>query len=194
MKAKRMNVHPFLIKPIIDGTKTQIRKVVAPKRLTSKEQDQVNPLANPKYKVGDVFWIPERWKHNPIPSGWPYFYYIDAEEYLSKKEDEIWNDPSTMKIEYARLFIKVMEVRVERLHSISTEDAIAEGVKKTNSDWGIDEYEIYTAKNCWDESPIQSFKSIWQLAKGMQSWACNPWVYVLRFERIESPLNANILI
>lgn len=187
MKAKRMKVHPFLIKPIIEGTKTQIRKVVDLKRLTSKEQDQVNPLANPKYKVGDVFWIPERWQHNPTFTGWPYFYYADADEYFSQKEDEVWKDSSTMKIDYARLFIEITDVRVERLHTISVEDAIAEGVRKTHSDWGVDEYMIYTAKNCWDESPIQSFKSIWQFAKGMQSWACNPWVYVLQFKIITPP-------
>jgi hypothetical protein len=68
----------------------------------------------------------------------------------------------------ARLFLRVKNVRAERLQDISEEDAIAEGVD------GIEPGELFF-----------NFIALWNSlnAKRGYGWEANPWVWVYTFER-----------
>ena len=124
-----------------------------------------------------------------------------------------------MPKEAARIFLKVTNVRCERLQDISEEDAIAEGIDRfENSLFNETRYRDYTdgkrrdkdfnrypeiAKqvgyshyggNPWPDwcDPITSFQSLWQSINAKKHpWKFNPWVWVYEFERIEKPENFN---
>jgi hypothetical protein len=80
-----------------------------------------------------------------------------------------------MPKEAARIFLKVTDVRVERLQDITEEDAIAEGMSKTLVDGVV----FISAKGnfhvLWDSLNI----------KRGYGWEANPWVWVIEFERVE---------
>ena len=82
----------------------------------------------------------------------------------------------------ARIFLRVTNVRVERLQDITVEDALAEGMDKyIRLNGELDENSIIT-----------SFIGIWNstIKKSdldRYGWNANPWVWVIEFERCEKP-------
>ena len=86
-----------------------------------------------------------------------------------------------MPREAARIFLRVTEVRAERLQDITEDQAQAEGVKG----WMI------ATDRDWDKNPNHriAFLHVWNqtIKKGdfaLYSWDANPWVWVIEFERI----------
>ena len=63
----------------------------------------------------------------------------------------------------SRLTLEVTDIGFERLQEITDADAIAEGLES-----------------------LDEFKSIWQKINGKDSWDENPWVWVVKFKRLES--------
>lgn len=96
-----------------------------------------------------------------------------------------WKPNIHMPFEACRIFLRVKENRVERLHDISIEDAKREGVKQI-ADYGETGYLLYTQPDdaFSDIDPKTSFKSLWVSINGADSWNSNPWVWVIAFERI----------
>ncbi len=72
-----------------------------------------------------------------------------------------------MPKEAARIFLRVTDVRVERLQDIDDEGVIAEGLKI-----GAPFDEL------WDSTIKKSDRD-------MYGWAANPWVWVIEFEKVE---------
>ena len=91
----------------------------------------------------------------------------------------------------ARIWLKVTDVRVERLQDITTAGALLEGVspsscRECNAPLGCD--------MCQDEdhSEIDGFIEIWNgtIKKSdfdRYGWDANPWVWVIEFEWCEKP-------
>lgn len=77
----------------------------------------------------------------------------------------------------ARLVFDVVSVRLERLQSISREDALAEGVKGGPS---TRSYEMIDLSYASPE--IRRFHSLWESINGPASWQTNPpvWIYDLQ--------------
>lgn len=104
-----------------------------------------------------------------------------------------WKPNIHMPKEAARIWLKVADVRVERLQDISEDDAIAEGIEvgPTETDpfsrKSLPTYKIYTELNrfVW-ASPVVSFKSLWESINGADSWKANPWVWVVEFEVVST--------
>ena len=91
----------------------------------------------------------------------------------------------------ARLFLDVLDVRIERLQDISEEDARAEGM-----DWTRPQY-LQPKDDNEQEDPRQvgypsasdsfardNFCRLWTNIYGAESWAANPWVWVTQFKRV----------
>lgn len=72
----------------------------------------------------------------------------------------------------SRLILDVADVRVERLHSISEDDAEAEGVQEPSL--------VPTLGAFW--SSRDGFAKLWSHINGRESWDANPWVWVVTFE------------
>jgi hypothetical protein len=81
----------------------------------------------------------------------------------------------------SRILLEVTAVRIERLQSISEADALAEGVERVGS--GFRAYDEESPPFL-ETDPRFSFRSLWRSTNGADSWAANPWVWVMSFERV----------
>jgi len=98
----------------------------------------------------------------------------------------------------ARIFLRVEDVRAERLQDITGEDAIAEGIEPAkfhkgmwrtiNPDSEVKKSFRKQVKNAgavYDvtPSPVAAFSSLWDSinAKRGFGWDTNPWVWVMKF-------------
>lgn len=93
-----------------------------------------------------------------------------------------WHPSIHMPKEAARIWLKVTDVRVERLQEINGDDALAEGVDKY----------IHANGTLNEDQTITSFIGIWNstIKKSdldSYGWSANPWVWVIEFERCEKP-------
>lgn len=125
--------------------------------------------------TGDILYVRETWKE--APKG--YYYYEDWQR-NDIADITKWKPSIHMPKEAARIWLKVMNVRVERLQEISAESALAEGADKyIHTNGGLDE-----------NMTITSFIGIWNstIKKSdidRYGWDANPWVWVIEFERCE---------
>ena len=142
------------------------------------------------YQVGDILWVRETWmpvrwakpQGNAIPADWKengFMYYATDEIHNSDGSPVIWKPSIHMPREAARIFLRVKNVRCERLQFITEDDAMAEGV---NPEPPFSIAYPY----------IRGFISVWEKtipkAKILQTgWDANPWVWVIEFERMEGP-------
>lgn len=80
----------------------------------------------------------------------------------------------------SRITLEITEVRVQRLHQISDEDAVAEGCLPRPPPRGG----TATVASFDMSSPIKAFERLWRGINGDDSWFANPWVWALTFKRV----------
>ena len=119
--------------------------------------------------------------------------------YLYRATSEIsgdarWHPSIHMPKEAARIWLKVTDVRVERLQSITEEGAIREGAEGEKCHHPC--VGAFGCTDCmnigWIEPPRVEFMQIWNstIKKSdidRYGWNANPWVWVIEFERCEKP-------
>lgn len=81
---------------------------------------------------------------------------------------------------WARLWLEVTGVRVERLLDISEEQAHREGV-----DNHMCAKAVYESPYKCGPATIMGFAHLWEQINGSGSWDTNPWVWVVEFKRVE---------
>lgn len=185
-----MKEHPILfstpmVQAILEGRKTQTRRVVKMKKqitdpafgytaFTPKNHISVRGIhANGQYgesffkcpygQPGDLLYVRETFT--------PY----RTDKYLYKADEILlingaWKPSIHMPKAAARIWLEVEEVKVEWLQDISEEDAKEEGVTPdlaTDHPKGV----YYTA-----------FSDLWTKINGNGSWISNPWVWVIKFK------------
>lgn len=111
---------------------------------------------------GDVLWVRETW--NITVEG--YKYRADGVQ-----RGWTWRPSIHMPRRAARLFLRLTDVRVQRVRDISEDDALAEGVDKRIV--------------CGRESHRAAFALLWDECYGAGAWDRNDWVWALTFERME---------
>ena len=192
-----------MVQAILEGRKTQTRRVVKGTALEWLQPDMFTPefvgdSSNslcPYGNLGDVLWVRETW----APALGVYAYKADYTQCTlnEPRNKGLWKPSIHMPKEAARLFLQIKSVRVERLNDISEEDAIAEGVEFLGVDDNGPNYKNYThgnPLNWYGEDPASgSFRSLWSSIYGdrygTHSWQSNPWVWVIEFEPIQKPNN-----
>jgi hypothetical protein len=184
-----------MVQAILDGRKTQTRRVMNPQpthfdvKKIVDWNDVIYPM--PKYKVGDILWVRENWQSvNGISANGEQIKYAYKADGGGWGEYEItkWKPSIFMPKEAARIFLRVMGIRAERLQDISEEDAVAEGILEIEPEFlpnGWKDYMVNTEIPFI--SPKMSFASLWKSINGEQSWEDNPYVWVIPFERVENP-------
>jgi hypothetical protein len=144
------------------------------------------------------------------PEGFKYYKSLAAHTRDGKDPDQ----PSFYKRlarfmpkKFCRIFLQIKSIRVERLKSISHDDAIDEGVFY-NEDWAGKRYKDYSGFSSkgffldgteysfnkgaeTHTAPIASFCTLWHSIHSLESWLANPWVWVIEFEQISKPKNFN---
>ncbi len=195
VKMKPIIFSTAMVKAILENRKRHTRRVVKPQPPDSaprtidchwledgygffdEERDYKCPYGTP----GDILWVRETWLEN-APSGVSkYFYKAEAPEEVilqAKAFGYKWRPPIFMPKEAARLFLKVLSVRVERLQEITSIDALAEGTSEPYACRSQSGYDF--------EMRVQ-FKELWDsiYEKRGDGWSTNPYVWVIEFERKE---------
>lgn len=99
----------------------------------------------------------------------------DTEEMLY---EGAWRSSIHMPRWASRILLEITEVRVERLHDITYEQAAAEGVHRgPQREWCASDEGGACHKN-----PVPAFRDLWQSVGG--DWEANPWVWVVEFKRV----------
>ena len=132
--------------------------------------------------TGDILYVRETWKK--APNG--YYYYEDWQR-NDIADVTKWKPSIHMPKEAARIWLKVTDVRVERLHEITEDGAKAEGAIDNR---GF----IHSPENEYDRihTAREHFIRIWNstIKKSdldRYGWDANPWVWVIEFEWCEKP-------
>ena len=88
----------------------------------------------------------------------------------------------------SRITLEIVNVRVERLKSISEADAMAEGIELpengTYRDYSVKPEDNEGYDYC--KSAVDSYRTLWEKINGPGSWDANPWVWVVEFKRVEA--------
>jgi hypothetical protein len=88
----------------------------------------------------------------------------------------------------SRILLEIVNVRVERLQDISEADAKAEGIKSRAVRTGVTPAPVTVyglgTDNDWCSSAAHAFQDLWEQINGAESWAANPWVWVVEFKRV----------
>lgn len=124
---------------------------------------------------GDILYVRETWKR--ALNG--YYYYEDWQR------DDIaditkWHPSIHMPKEAARIWLKVTNVRAERLQDIDGKGCVKEGIEEEPLKYVGDEFVKGMFHDLWDSTIKKSDLDRY-------SWDANPWVWVIEFERCEKP-------
>lgn len=102
-----------------------------------------------------------------------------------------WKPSIHMPKKYARIWLKIKDIRVERVQNISKEDAKYEGIERVGGVFSCSPYKNYAfgksrKRKLHCSSPIRSFQTLWDSInkKRGYGWAVNPWVWIVEFERV----------
>lgn len=170
--------------------------------------DFIEPLKLCKYQKGDILWVRETWQYAfrlddsdmPIEGTERYYYAAGPDDCIPSFTH--WLDPNTgdhkdrmpwkpsihMPKQAARIFLKVTNVRIKRLHSMAINDFLNEGIEIRETSFNDPENAFMKARNqfieLWD-STLPPNKDKFKSSVG--AWSNNPWVWVIEFEPCEKP-------
>lgn len=199
MAIKPILFNTEMVRAILDGRKACTRRVIkhnvdailnSPYHMEHPEVEDawlIKKLCRPPYEPGDILYVRETWGEGYAEG--TYIYKADdklAELQTFKKTSKILYHPSIhMPKEAARIWLKVTDVRVERLQDITDDGAKDEGANwKNGKNVGWEEKMKRTA--------TERFAEIWDstIKKSdldRYGWAANPYVFVIEFSKIDKP-------
>ncbi|MCK9526075.1 MAG: hypothetical protein M0R49_09130 [Limnochordia bacterium] len=192
-----------MVRAILDGRKTMTRRIVKglPDDQSGCDLGVIKTnygeltgygFETMPYQPGDILWVRETWAmlnldHHPINVGNPdypviYVYKADHETGNDGPDRIKWRPSIHMPREAARIFLKVIDVRVERLQDVTPEDIAAEGLPSFIIPPGHEHYKNVCGEN-W--LGFDWYIKLWNniYAKRGYGWKVNPWVWVIEFER-----------
>lgn len=176
-----------MVRAILDGRKTQTRRIVKPQptKLAGPNfdglwSDAIDPVvryfACPYGQPGDRLWVRETFAYTDSSiNDQPGWVYRATDPDWSSMEGFRWKPPIFCTRSASRITLEITGVRVERLNDISEADAIAEGVTITDS---IVRDDSVHASRAW----VESYRQLWEQINGAGSWEVNPWVWVIEFK------------
>ena len=158
--------------------------------------DCFSPTEICRCRPGDILYVRETWHKYKKRVGQgeccrlKEFYGYKASIANSEDADEKWHPSIHMPKEAVRIFLRVNNVRVERLQDITEECAKSEGISE---EW---------ARNWWkpsyydpDSGGYPKYRDtfsheLWESTikpkdRDKYGWNANPWVWVIEFERAD---------
>ena len=142
-----------------------------------------------KYKTGDILYVRETWDNEPITPGGHFrpggvWYYKADGDLRPEAWRGNWHPSIHMPKEAARLFLRVTDVRAERVQDIDSDGIRAEGVNTLAAHVGDMEISLQEFARLWDTT-------IKPADLNKYGWDANPWVWVIEYERCEKPVEVN---
>lgn len=215
--AKPIPLNEEMVLAILDGRKTAIRRIVegAPKNTYRVEPVDLYgdrtvyawnflygvPLSDggyadmyatikPNYQKGNILYVKETWaKQQGLYWHKAGLELDDAGRAYGCVPPEKWHLYIHMPKEAARVFLRVTDLKAERLKDITEIGAKAEGAVKAYPyiDPRDDKRYLMESK---DGTYKCGFSVIWDSTikpkyRGKYGWAANPWVWVIEFEKLE---------
>ena len=208
MKIRPILFNTEMVRAILEGRKTCTRRVlkqpfeVHPNGYITKPRgnERLCPYI-PPYQPGDILYVRETFTWCPCwdcgldttPDGCknPVIYDFKKKEhgcymYRASCEDskyssaDTWHPSIHMPKEAARIFLKVTDVRVERLQEIDIEGIRNEGLSSAAVHCGDMEIALKEWEILWNSTIKKSDLDRY-------GWDANPYVWVIEFERCEKP-------
>ena len=96
----------------------------------------------------------------------------------------VWRPSIHMPKQAARIWLRVTDVRVERLQDMNTDDFLAEGVTVRPEAYNDPENACQQARAAFIEIWDSTIK---KENRGRYGWETNPWLWVIEFERCKKP-------
>ena len=204
MAIKPILFNTEMVRAILDGKKTCTRRIVkgaipddamwgytmfTPKGCISCRGVYADGYGEGFYKLpyqpGDILYVRETW----CKGSWM----NEKERYYYKADDNdfhcVWHPSIHMPKEAARIWLKVTDVRVERLQECGEGwciDIEKEGIATPQDPI------LYISDDAFHDALRMEFQKIWDstIKKSdldRYGWDANPWVWVIEFERCEKP-------
>jgi hypothetical protein len=185
-----------MVRAILEGRKSQTRRVIVPQVADSAWNKKLGnaSIFNPRKELlrfcpygqpGDRLWVRETWRCEELDgSGLDGVRYRADDAFVEIEntrdaaeawvdaycEGDPWRPSIFMRRWMSRIMLEVVNVRVERVQEITEADAVAEGV---------------TLKAGWN--PIADYADLWNKINYKRGfgWFENPWVWVIEFTVLE---------
>ncbi|AIY78894.1 hypothetical protein U728_762 [Clostridium botulinum 202F] len=186
-----------MVQAILDGRKTCTRRVAKGLKDATKVthgdfkwdykhawmNDLGLEIAAP-FHIGEILYVRETWQisnpmgdfaRNNMTAEYMYKAGFAKGKRIPITQDKeknlgVWKPSIHMPKDAARIFLKVTDVRVERLQDITEDGIRAEGI--------TEEFPPIAKDN---------FKELWDSTTKEYRWRLNPYVWVISFERCEKP-------
>lgn len=211
-----------LTQAVLEGRKTQTRRIINPQPEVSERMGMVwkgyaygitSPYGSPnflkdvyhnflsgtnypryrRYKLGEVVAVAQSYKDAGIEPThiikqrirsfklYPAYANIEA-QYTSGWSNKLFVSAGLMKH-----FIRITNVRVERLNDISDGDCISEGVMENIfADSNRIYYTVEGPKDvCLGKTPREAYAVLMEKISGKGTWESNPYVFVYDFELVK---------
>lgn len=206
IKVKPILFSAEMVNAILEGRKTQTRRIVKPPRWSLKDEiylwggspavpddDQAAHFIKCPYgKKGDLLYVRENffhglWMDDDVPmldendqemvQTW---YKADKREQPLDADGDLlkvrWKPSIHMPRKYSRITLEVQNIRVEKLNNISEEDSQKEGICYYGQSYKSSEHNPMG----WGHTTAKSaFELLWNSIN--KNWDDNPWVWVVDF-------------
>lgn len=198
MKERPILFNTEMVRAVLDGRKSQTRRVIKPqpdhrhrdvvfeeKRNKLIEYSMISGCWNevvehkcPYGKPGDRLWVRETWAIDPVEKG----VWFKADEFWTEANSPKWKPSIHMPRKYSRINLEITNIRVERVNDITSYDMVREGVPDS-----VRQIDLFGAEG--DEIrkiKIIPFRIFWGSINKSRGygWDVNPWVWVVEFKRI----------
>lgn len=185
MKERPILFSAPMARAILEGRKTQTRRVVKPQKrwlipgtgeMCVTKHDMIPTC--PYGVIGDRLWVRETWAE--FPSDGDTIYRADFDDSVRHTDGTPlrdwlrWRPSIFLPRRASRITLEIVGVRVERIQDTSEEDARAEGMVR----------EVLHAETGEHRTARDNFSIIWDSINGAGAWASNPWVWALTFKRV----------
>ena len=205
MAIKQILFNTEMVRAILDGRKTCTRRVIKlPKNMSGRPVGKNGDIGfmypggikRPPYQQGDILYVRETWQflyeldgnEQPVEETGKYYYAATDITLFNTYVDEngvehdyvLWRPSIHMPKEAARIWLKVTDIRVERLQDIDGKGCVKEGIEEEPLKYVGDEFVKGMFHDLWDSTVKKSDLD-------RCGWNANPWVWVIEFERCEKP-------
>lgn len=193
-----------MVKAILDGRKTQTRRIIKPQPVWSDcgmqwvtkgcwWREGWNPMDSLTQKEipinpGDILWVRETWNGDWCDH---YIYKADSGSAVDAgyAKEPRWHPSIHMPRAAARIFLQVKNVRAERLQNCGNGwciDIEKEGVRTPQDPI------LYVNDDEFHDALRAEMEKLWDSTIkpsdiDRYGWSANPWVWVIEFERCEKP-------
>ena len=211
MAIKPILFNTEMVRAILDGRKSCTRRIVKPQQLIGMLPDKckngapeeflkekklmfkpycdmtdielINTAYKAPYQIGDILYVRETWMDYAGLT----MYKADCDKYRLESLNFAgfgWHPSIHMPKKAARIWLKVTDVRAERLQDITSEQICREGTEVEEPFVLNGEEKRYAFSALWNSTIKKSDLDRY-------GWDASPWVWAIEFERCEKPKGEN---